>query len=260
MLSIIRSLLLETVLLLLLQLFFRFVQLRFIPEAVVSWVELERLGKRGPFEFWVNTAKQNLGFIAPWIVVFINDVTDSNPFLDDAWSKLLLAVEAKIFNLSLLRPACVAEIVKEDVNLEVLRQDLPFVLADVFWAQLHLSRVDVVAALNKPSVEHDAAECVAGESLMSEQNFDVSAHRPPLLLLICQHESCCLFLLAVVPLRWISEQLRDVKPLALIDLKERIAAVTRKRWDPFELDSTQALDARRLNLLPIECLKIIEIA
>lgn len=240
--------------------FFRLVELRFIPEAVVSRVELERLGKRGPFEFWVDTAKQNFSFIAPWIVVLIDDVTHSNPLIDDTWSKLPLAFLAKIFESSQLRPACVAEIVKEDVNLKVIRQDPPFVLADVLRAQLHLSCVDVVATLNKPSVEHDTAECVARESLMSEQNFDVSTHRPPLFLLLRQHESCCLFLLVVVPGHWVSEQLRDVKPLALKDLEVRVATVTRKRWYPFELDSAKALDARRLNLLPIKCLEIIKIA
>lgn len=53
-LSIFRILLFETVLLLLLKLFLGLVQLRFIPEAIIGWVELERLSKGSPFKFRVD--------------------------------------------------------------------------------------------------------------------------------------------------------------------------------------------------------------
>ena len=101
-------------------------------------------------------------------MMFIYDVSDLNPLLDNAGAKLFLAIGTKVLYLGLFRTTYFTEIVKENVNLEVLRQNFSFILPDVLRAQFHLSRMDVVASLDKTSVKHDATECSTRETLMPE--------------------------------------------------------------------------------------------
>jgi hypothetical protein len=100
--------------------------------------------------------------------MLIDNVSNRNPLLDHARSKFLLASRTKVFDFCFFRAASQAEIVKEYVNFEVLWQDLPFIFSDVFRAQLHLPRMDVVTSLDETSVEHDTAERSAREALMSK--------------------------------------------------------------------------------------------
>ena len=43
-----------------------------------------------------------------------------------------------------------------DVDYEILWNDLVFVFADIFWAKLHLSSLNVIASLDESSIEHDS--------------------------------------------------------------------------------------------------------
>lgn len=96
----------------------------------------------------------------------VYDVSDLNPLLNYAGAKLFLAIGTEVLYLSLFRTTCFTEIVKENVNLEVLRQNFSFILPNVLRAQFHLSRMNIVASLDKTSVKHDATECSTRETLM----------------------------------------------------------------------------------------------
>lgn len=100
--------------------------------------------------------------------MFVYDVSNLNPLLDNAGAKLFLAIGTEILYLGLFRTTDFTEIVKENVNLEVLRQNFSFILPDVLRAQFHFSRMDVVASLDKTSVEHDATERSTRKALMPE--------------------------------------------------------------------------------------------
>jgi hypothetical protein len=191
--------------------------------------------------------------------VLINDVTDFNPFLNNLWAKLLLASSTEVLNGCLFRTTGQAEVVEKDVNLKFLRQLFSFVLTNILRRQLHFSRHNVVAMLNKSRIEHNSAECMRREPLVSEENFDVTAHRPSCLLLLCQDKRCHLLVLLVLACRWEGELLRDFKTSALVHFEVRGTAVSGHCWDVLKLNSTKTLDARRLYLLAIEGFKVIQV-
>lgn len=166
---------------------------------------------------------------------------------------------AQIFDLSLVRAAFIAEIVEEDENLEVLGQYLAFVLADVFGTQLHLASVDVVAVLDKTSVEHDPTESIRRKALVSEQYFDVPTHGPSFTLRIAQHKICPLLICGIRARHRVGEQPFGLEALTLVHLEVWGAPVSGQSRDVLELNATQAFDAWRLDLLPVEGFEVIQV-
>jgi len=98
------------------------------------------------------------------------------PLLQSFGAQLVLAHLAKVFNLSFVRTTLGAEVVKENVNLEVVADNLTFVFSYVFGTQLHLAALDVVSILNEGSVKHQAANVLGGKALVVKHNFGVASH------------------------------------------------------------------------------------
>jgi len=118
--------------------------------------------------------------------MLLNYITYLKPLVDRVLAELPDAIFTQVFDFSLVWTALSAEVVEEDVDLELLWQILAIVLANVLRAQLHLACLDVVAVLNEGGVEHNATESVRREALVSEENLDVTMQGPPLALRLCQ--------------------------------------------------------------------------
>ena len=63
-----------------------------------------------------------------------------------------------------------------DVHYEVLWNDLVFILANIFWAKLHFSSLNVIASLDESSVKHDSEEDLIGETSMFKDDLHVILH------------------------------------------------------------------------------------
>ena len=85
-----------------------------------------------------------------------------------------------------MRVAVRTEIVKENVNFEVLRNHFSLVFADIFWRELHLTSADIVTILDEGSIKHNSAEGVIFEGLVSEFDFYVASQRKRVSLLFTQ--------------------------------------------------------------------------
>lgn len=242
------------------QLLIGLAQLLLVPVPVVNRVELQLPLQRIFLKLRVDSSEHLFGLFAARVVVLVDDVADIDPLLEHCGAHLLFAGVAEIFDLSLLGLAHAAEVVEVDVQLEVGGDLLVLVLADVLGTQLHLPREYVVAVLDEASVEHDPAEGVAGESLVSEEDLDIACQRPSMVLLLCEREvSVFIFVLVVLPGDREREQSLDVESVALVNLKVRRAPIPRKRWDVLELDPAQLLDAGRLDLPAVKSLEVVEV-
>lgn len=99
-------------------------------------------------------------------------------------AKRLPTLAAQIVNHRVLTRALCAVVIEKDKYLKVVRQASPFVLANVFRAQLHLPCFYVVSLLNEPCVEHDSTESSLRKAFVLEKNLDVAAEFALLGLLI----------------------------------------------------------------------------
>ena len=78
------------------------------------------------------------------------------PLIKRCFSNCLFAALTKILNFCLIGITIVANIFEMDVDYEILWNDLVFVFADIFWAKLHLSSLNVITSLDESSIEHDS--------------------------------------------------------------------------------------------------------
>jgi len=85
-----------------------------------------------------------MSYLFLWEVVFAHHLFDQSPFIQSVFSDLILASLAEVLNLGLIRIADVAEVLKVDIDDEICRDYLIFVLTNVLRTQLHLSGLDVV--------------------------------------------------------------------------------------------------------------------
>ena len=99
------------------------------------------------------------------------------PLIKRCLTDQLLAALAKILDLSLIRVTNVAYIFKMDVDDEILRNDLVFVFANIFRAKFHLSSLNVIASLDKSSIEHYTEKDLIGEAGMFEYDLHVILHQ-----------------------------------------------------------------------------------
>lgn len=93
----------ETVLLLLNEVLVGFLQLSFVPEAVVVRVELKLLLESVLLELGIDACEKLFGFFAFWIVMLVNDVANFSPFFDNLGPELISTVATKLFDLSFVR-------------------------------------------------------------------------------------------------------------------------------------------------------------
>ena len=107
-------------------------------------------------------------------LMLIKDAFDFSPFVECVFSDHRLAVDAQVFDFCLVGIALVAEVVEVDVHDKVRRNDFAFVFANVFWTQLHLSSLDVVASLDESCVEHDAEHGFVGEASVSKDDLHIA--------------------------------------------------------------------------------------
>ena len=111
------------------------------------------------------------------------------PFIESCLPNYSLALHAKIVNLGLIRTANCAKVLKVNVHDELLRYDLIFVFSDVFWAELHFARLDVIASLDKSGVEHYSEHDFVGPApLRHEHYLNITLQDALFLLLICHQE------------------------------------------------------------------------
>lgn len=109
--------------------------------------------------------------------MLVNDLLYFSPLLDDFRPQLRCALLAQVFDLRSMRVTIMAELVEENVDLEILIQNFAFVFSDVFRAQLHLACANVVSILNESSVEHYTANhSFTCEPLVIEDNLGITSH------------------------------------------------------------------------------------
>ena len=181
------------------------------------------------------------------------------PFANDVLSQLIEAHLAHIIDLGLQWIALIAEIVEENVDLEVVGQYFSFVLANVLGAQLHLARLDVVS-VDERSVKHDSANGLVGEASVSEDNLDVTLESPSLSLLLCQHEHDSAILNLVVLCCGECEYLVHLQAITLVDIKEGHTTATRDVGHFVKLDTSESLDSGRLPIALVECFEVVEVS
>jgi hypothetical protein len=76
------------------------------------------------------------------------------PLLQNFRTKLIFAHLAQILNLRFVGTALAAEVIKENVNFEVIRQNFSFVFPNIFRTKLHFATLDIVSVLNESCIEH----------------------------------------------------------------------------------------------------------
>ena len=143
---------------------------------------------------------------------------------------------------------------------EVRWNDFSFVLADILRAKLHLARLDIVTSLNKCRIEHDAEHGLVREACVLEDDLDVAFQHETLLLLLSQQKDHTILFLAVLLLRWVGESFPNVKPTAAVDFEKRYAPTATHVGNLDELDASEALCCWRLDLVPEESLKVVQVA
>ena len=109
----------------------------------------------------------------------------SSPLIQCILANYLDAFGAKVFNLSLVRAARVAVILKVDVDDEVGRNYFVFIFAYIFGTELHLASLDIVASLDKRRIEHDPAHGLVRKASMLEHYFNIALQNQIPLLLLC---------------------------------------------------------------------------
>ena len=67
-----------------------------------------------------------------------------------------------------------AEILKEDIDYEMMWQILSIVFSNVFGTQLHFAGLNVVSSLNERCIEHDSKHCLVGKACMLKDYLDIS--------------------------------------------------------------------------------------
>jgi hypothetical protein len=94
---------------------------------------------------------------------------------------------------------------------------------------------------------------------MAEDDLHIARDGPALLLPLGQQKDSTSFLLGVETISWIGEHLLCVKSLAQIHVKEGVASATREVWHVKKLDSLEAFEAGRLDLMTIKGFKVVEV-
>ena len=125
----------------------------------------------------------------------------------------------------MVRAADRAKVCKMDVDDKVRRDDLAFVLADVLWAQFHLSCLDVVAPLDECSVKHHAEHRFTREACVLENDFNVSLKNQTLLLFFGQKKDNTILCDVVASLRRVSKNSSDIEAPTPVDFKKRRALI-----------------------------------
>ena len=176
--------------------------------------------------------------------MYSHNLLDHTPFVKRLLTDDCLTVGAQVLYLCLIRVAYIAHILKEDVDDEIFWDDLVLVLTDVFWTKLHLTSLDVVAPLNKSSVEHDSEHDLVRESSVFEDDLNIPLNHHTLFLLLCQQKHCTWLLLAVELRGRVGELLSDVQATTAVYLKEGNTSATGKVWLTGELDASYTLGCR----------------
>ena len=86
-------------------------------------------------------------------IMIVQNPFYSSPLFESGFSDYGFALETKIFYLGLIWTTNGAEVIKVYVHNEILRDHLVLILADIFWAQFHLSRFNVVTSLDKSCIK-----------------------------------------------------------------------------------------------------------
>lgn len=156
------------------------------------------------FNLRLNFLQGVLSLLAIRKVVFLKNLPGFYPVFDLLMPKLLLARLTQFFDLRRLRVAFLAEVIEEDRDLEVVRDYASFVLTNVLGAQFHFACLQLafVTFLDKGRVEHYPEQSRVHDTLMLEDDFDVTMQCQAFALVRRQLEACTSFF-ASVPSSWL---------------------------------------------------------
>ena len=101
--------------------------------------------------------------------MIINDFFHLEPLVNLFLTYFFLADITQLVDFSRLWIACLADVFEINQHFEFARNLFPFVLSYIFWAQLHLASLDVVAKLNEGGVKLNPTEiCVLHKARVLE--------------------------------------------------------------------------------------------
>lgn len=189
-----------------------------------------------------------------------HDLLYGAPFLQSLRADHIDTPLAEVVDLSFIRTASCAVVFEVNVNDEVFWNNSVFVFSDVLGAELHLTSFDVVSSLDEGRVEHDAAHRLTREAHVLEEDLNVALHDDTLSLLLRQQKDHTVLALTVEFLCRVSELFSNIETSAAVNFEERYATATGHIWHLNELDSSDALGSRRLNLVPKERFKVVQVA
>ena len=126
--------------------------------------------------------------------MILQNLLHSSPFIESCLSDHSLALRAKIVNLGLIRTTNITKVFKVNVHDEFFRYDLILVFSDIFWAELHLARLDVVTSLDESGVEHNSEHDLVGPTALRHENYlHITLQNALILLLLCHQEDHPIF-------------------------------------------------------------------
>jgi len=167
------------------------------------------------------------------------DLSGFDPVVDLFRSELFLTARAQLLNFSRLWVASRAEVIEEESDLEVGRDDAAVVFADVLGAELKLAGLDVaLSLLDESSIKHDAEERCVAEAAMLKYNLDVTMERANFSLVCVQLEARAALFAEVPPLGLVGEEELGLKPYAMVYFEEWEDAAARNRRDFEKLDGS----------------------
>ena len=152
------------------------------------------------FNCWIHSFNDLFWSLSIWEIVFVQNFSNSFPVFN-LIPKLIRTVWTNVLDFCGLTIAFITEVVEEDNYLEVLRNNLVFVLSYVFRTELELWCLNVITPLNKCRVKHNSAKSVITESAVFKQYFNITVKRPAFALFSRQYERC-FALFAEVPSFW----------------------------------------------------------
>ena len=136
----------------------RFYDLFWSVYTIVVGIKLKLLFQCVLHQLRVDIRQNLMGQLFVWKIVFTHNLFYQFPFLDGLLANLFDTTLAQILNFRFVGVAYIAEVFEMDVDDKVFRDDFVFVLSDVFWAQLHFPRFNIVASLDEGCIEHYAKD------------------------------------------------------------------------------------------------------
>lgn len=109
-----------------------------------------------------------------WKIVLAHHLLDKSPFVQRRLTNFSFTCLAKVFYFRLIWIASFAKVVEVDIDDEVLRDDLVFVLSNVLGTKLHLASLNVVTPLNECCIEHYSEHNLVREASVLKDDLNIT--------------------------------------------------------------------------------------